>query len=458
LKRRWVGLALMTEWLRVALGDLVSIKHGYAFKGEYFRNHPPGDILLTPGNFAIGGGFQLSKLKYYDGPPAAGFVLSPGDLLVTMTDLSKAGDTLGFPAIVPADGRRYLHNQRLGKVEIKSPRVSREFVYWLMRTATYRHEVLSGVTGSTVKHTSPSKICAFKFDLPPLEEQKSICDALNALDDKVELNRQMNVTLEAMAQAIFRDWFVDFGPVRRKRAGATDPVEIMGNLTPDPARAAELAALFPEVLGDDGLPEGWSNPSLSDHLEIIGGGTPKTSIAEYWDGTIPWFSVVDTPSGSDLFVFSTAKSVTAAGVAGSSARLIPEGTTIISARGTVGNLAIAAQEMTFNQSCYALQSTRGEHPCYVYLLAGHAVSQLRSMAHGSVFSTITRQTFDAMTFPSPPIKILDQLEAVLSPIFARIKAAGAENRTLAGTRDYLLPRLMSGAVRVGAKTRDDAKQ
>jgi type I restriction enzyme S subunit len=158
--------------------------------------------------------------------------------------------------------------------------------------------------------------------------------------------------------------------------------------------------------------------------------------------------VVDTPSGSDLFVFNTAKSVTPAGVAASSARLIPEGTTVISARGTVGNLAIAAQEMTFNQSCYALQSTRGDHPCYIFLLASHAVGQLSSMAHGSVFSTITRQTFDAMTFPSPPVKILDELEVVLSPIFGRIKAAGAENRTLAETRDYLLPRLMSGDVRV----------
>jgi type I restriction enzyme S subunit len=159
--------------------------------------------------------------------------------------------------------------------------------------------------------------------------------------------------------------------------------------------------------------------------------------------------VVDTPSGSDVFVFDTEKRITPAGLADSSARLIPAGTTIISARGTVGNLAIAAQDMTFNQSCYALQSARGDHPYFVYLLAAHAVDQLRSMAHGSVFSTITRQTFEAMSFASPHVAVLDAIEGLLSPLFQRIKAAVAENRTLAETRDYLLPRLMSGEVRAG---------
>lgn len=439
----------MISWSRTKLGDLVSIKHGYAFKGEYFRDAPPGNVLLTPGNFAIGGGFQLGKLKYYAGPAVKAYELSPGDLLVTMTDLSKAGDTLGYPAIVPDDGRVYLHNQRLGKVEVRDARTSHDFVYWLMRTRSYREEVLSGVTGSTVKHTSPRKIEAYEFELPPRPEQDAICGVLNPLDEKIELNRRMNETLEAMAQAIFRDWFVDFGPVRRKLAGETDPVAIIGGLTPDPARAAEIAALFPKTLTDVGLPKGWFDLALSAHLDIIGGGTPKTSVEAYWGGTIPWFSVVDTPTGSDTFVFATEKTVTEAGVAGSSARLVPAGTTIISARGTVGNLAVAAQDMTFNQSCYALRSARGDYPYFVYLTAAHAVERLRAMAHGSVFSTITRQTFDSLTFPQAPLPLVDAFEATVEPLFNRLRASVAESRTLAETRDYLLPHLMEGTVRLG---------
>ncbi|MBJ7409981.1 MAG: restriction endonuclease subunit S [Phenylobacterium sp.] len=281
-----------------------------------------------------------------------------------------------------------------------------------------------------------------------VEEQQRISCLLGGLDDKIELNRRMNETLEAVAQAIYRDWFVDFGPVRRKLAGTTDPIEIMGGLTAIPERAAELAALFPDELTAEGLPTGWSSPPLSTQLDLIGGGTPKTTMAEYWGGSIPWFSVVDSPAASDVFVFDTEKSISATGLAESSARLVPAGTTIISARGTVGNLAVAGRDMTFNQSCYGLRSARGEYPYLVFLTVGRAVEQLRAMAHGSVFSTITRQTFDALPSPSAPSPIMAAAERTIEPLFARIKAAVAENRSLAETRDYLLPRLMSGEVRV----------
>lgn len=282
--------------------------------------------------------------------------------------------------------------------------------------------------------------------LPPIVEQLEVVRLIKPIDDKIELNRRMNETLESIVQAIFRDWFIDFGPIRRKLGGATSPVEIMGGATTDPARAAELARLFPDALNTEGLPEEWPSESLSTQFEIIGGGTPKTSVTEYWDGPIPWFSVVDTPLGSDTFVFDTEKSISEAGLSNSSARLVPMGTTIISARGTVGNLAIAAQDMTFNQSCYALRSARGEHPHFAYLTAARAVAQLRNMAHGSVFSTITRQTFDALTFPSPPPELLSAIEVTLAPFFSRLKASVHESRTLAETRDFLLPRLMSGEV------------
>lgn len=327
--------------------------------------------------------------------------------------------------------------------------VDHRYLFYALRSPAVRHQILwNEGTGSTVSNVRIPILKAIK--IPRLgEAEASIGEVLDNIDQKIELNRRINETLEAMAQAIFRDWVVDFGPVRRKLEGATDPVAIMGGLMPDPGRAAELAGLFPDAMGEDELPVGWSNPLLSEHLEIIGGGTPKTSNPTYWGGDLPWFSVVDTPSRSDVFVFDTEKKITPAGLAGSSARLIPAGTTIISARGTVGNLAIAAQDMTFNQSCYALQSARGDHPYFVYLLAAHAVDQLRSMAHGSVFSTITRQTFEAMSFASPHVAVLDAIEGLLSPLFQRIKAAVAENRTLAETRDYLLPRLMSGEVRVG---------
>jgi type I restriction enzyme S subunit len=249
-----------------------------------------------------------------------------------------------------------------------------------------------------------------------------------------------------MAQAIFKSWFVDFDPVRAKMAGESrESICKRLKLTP------EILDLFPDRLVDSelgGIPGGWGVGSFADAVEIIGGGTPKTSVSDYWDGEIPWFSVVDTPGASDVFVVRTEKSITQAGLNGSSARMIATGTTIISARGTVGNLAIAGRDMTFNQSCYALQGKNGSGSYFVFLSAQRMVEHLKAMAHGSVFSTITRQTFEAVRAVSPPENVLQQFEKkaaiLLDPILRNVN----ESSTLAQLRDTLLPKLISGELRV----------
>lgn len=157
-------------WEVITLGQLFDIKHGYAFKGEYFSKEPTSDILLTPGNFKIGGGFQDNKFKYYNGSVPDEFILNPGALLITMTDLSKEGDTLGYPAFVPpAKELRFLHNQRLGKIILHNSRLGLNHIYHIFCSDSYRHHVLASATGATVKHTAPDRIKAFKIALPPSE-------------------------------------------------------------------------------------------------------------------------------------------------------------------------------------------------------------------------------------------------------------------------------------------------
>ncbi|MGR5497949.1 restriction endonuclease subunit S [Vibrio diabolicus] len=153
-------------WDVLPLSRYINIKHGFAFKGEYFSDQETGDICVTPGNFRIGGGIKLDKLKYYDGPIPEDYIFSMGDLMVTMTDLSKQADTLGYPAFVPeSEGKTYLHNQRIGKVELKIEQDIKNYLYSLFCSSGYRNEVLSGVTGSTVKHTAPKKIMAIEVAL-----------------------------------------------------------------------------------------------------------------------------------------------------------------------------------------------------------------------------------------------------------------------------------------------------
>lgn len=277
------------KWKPHTLGDLVEIKHGFAFQGEYFRDDPPSDILLTPGNFAIGGGFKSDKLKYYVGPVPEDFVLNEGDILVTMTDLSKESDTLGFPAIIPKPfGSRFLHNQRLGKVLIRpgSP-LDKRFLYYLLCTREYRHEVVSSATGTTVKHTSPSRIMAFEFMLPSLPEQRAIAHILGTLDDKIELNRRMNETLEAMARALFKSWFVDFDPVRAKAEGRpTGLPEEIEALFPDGFEKSELGM----------IPRGWRVKSLDEIATYLNGLAlqkyPPTS-----DDYLPVIKIAELRSG-----------------------------------------------------------------------------------------------------------------------------------------------------------------
>ena len=149
------------------LSDLIEIKHGYAFDGEHIVTEDNGVVLVTPGNFKIGGGFQEDKCKFFNGEIPEEYVLSSGDYIVTMTDLSKTIDTLGYSAIVPnSKTRTYLHNQRIGLIKFISDECDPDYIYYLMQTHKYQRAIANTSTGATVHHTSPSKIRAYKFFAP----------------------------------------------------------------------------------------------------------------------------------------------------------------------------------------------------------------------------------------------------------------------------------------------------
>ncbi|WP_321319211.1 restriction endonuclease subunit S [Labilibaculum sp.] len=151
-------------WRVEPLSTFINVKHGYAFKGEFFSAEPTDNILLTPGNVKVGGGFKSDKYKYYKGEIPEDYILKKDDLIITMTDLSKEGDTLGFPAFVPEiKNDVFLHNQRLGKVEFKNTKLNKSFLYYSLCVPRYRHEILGSASGTTVKHTAPSKILAHKI-------------------------------------------------------------------------------------------------------------------------------------------------------------------------------------------------------------------------------------------------------------------------------------------------------
>ena len=407
------------EWKEVRLGDVCDIKHGFAYKGKYFSDTPTCNILVTPGNFTLSGGFKLDKPKYYNGPVEKDYILAKGDLIVTMTDLSKNIDTLGYSALVPeVKGLTFHHNQRIGLVENIANNVDKYFLYWIMRTPAYQSFIATHSSGTTVHHTSPKGIGNYVFKLPSLADQRRIASILSSLDRKIELNNKINADLEEMAQAIFKNWFVDFEPFKDGKFVNSE-------------------------LGM--IPEGWKVGTLTDVIKLMPGGTPKTLEPLYWEnGTIPFFSPKDV---SGLYCFETEKHITEAGLNKCSSNLYPKDTIFITCRGTVGKVCLIACDMAMNQSNYAIKAMDGYSQYYVYYLVKSVVERLIKKSNGAVFSAITSKDFDEEIL-IPSKKAVEDFTNVIDGFFRRIVTIGSESSRLSLLRDTLLPRLMSGEIEI----------
>jgi len=294
-------------------------------------------------------------------------------------------------------------------------------------------------SGSAQASLNRNYIYPIPIRVPDSIEQCAIAHILGALDDKIELNRRMNKTLEAMARSLFRSWFVDFDPSRAKVEGRA------------PRLPDQLAALFPDSFDSSDLgeiPKSWLVTPFADTVEIIGGGTPKTSVPDYWNGDILWFSVADAPSDFDVWVIDTQKTITRQGLESSSSRILPIGTTIISARGTVGRIALVGVPMAMNQSCYGLRGKAGARGFFTYFSTLELVASLQQRAHGSVFDTITRDTFAGVYIALPPTELIQAFEARVDIMLSRMRVALFDSVNLANLRDALLPKLISGQLRV----------
>ncbi|ELY4394056.1 restriction endonuclease subunit S [Cronobacter sakazakii] len=242
--------------------------------------------------------------------------------------------------------------------------------------------------------------------LPSLPEQKAIASVLSSLDDKIDLLHRQNKTLESMAETLFRQWF--------------------------------------DVDSNDE----WQEKNVLDIFTLVGGGTPKTSVAEYWTDEIPWISGGDISAAHQGYLYSTEKSISLAGLQNSSAKLLPKNSTVISARGTVGKYALLARDMAFSQSNYGIISKIGSYPFFIYLLVGFIVDDLLTAAYGSVFDTITTRTFESVNLKFPSLNSIEKFNEEISPIFSKKETNTQQIKSLETLRDTLLPKLMSGEVRV----------
>ncbi|MCL4483954.1 MAG: restriction endonuclease subunit S [Bacteroidetes bacterium] len=319
---------------------------------------------------------------------------------------SMAGIYLGKNAIVPKDVLPANTNQALAILRLNQEKTLPRYVsYYLSQP-----QIIDFVNNMSGQSAQPNinfeEIKSIEITLPPLPEQRAIASILSGLDDKIDLLHRQNATLEAMAETLFRQWFVEEAK------------------------------------------EEWEEITLYDAIDLIGGGTPKTSLPEYWDGDIKWLSGGDIANNHKSIIISSEKSITELGIKNSSAKLLPKFSTIISARGTVGKYCILSEPMTFSQSNYGIKPKYESCFFFTYLLIAHSVDELISAAYGSVFDTITTDTFKGHSVTLPKLDVIKNFEIEVTPLFQKMLNNQIQIRTLTALRDTLLPKLMSGEVRV----------
>jgi type I restriction enzyme S subunit len=343
--------------------------------------------------------------------------LNEGDILITMTDLSKAGDTLGYSAkIPPHKGIRYLHNQRLGLVQFKNEDVDSDFLYWILRTKPYQYFIVSSATGSTVKHTSPTRICGYEFEAPISKaEQQQIAQILSSLDDKIELNLQMNQTLESMAQAIFKEWFVDFN--------------------------------FPDFDGDlvNGLPNGWRKGKVKDVCTVNSNTlSSKDNLEE-----IHYVEISEVNKG----IINNIKKYPRGEEPSRAKRKLTHGDTVLSTvRPNRGSyfLSLFPSENLIASTGFAVFSPISVPFSFLYIFLTNS-DQLEfygKMADGAAYPAINQSVIMDMDLTIPTNEILELFHSVVGNSLLKHHYNLAENKLLTQTRDTLLPKLMSGQLEI----------
>ena len=413
---------MSSEWLQVTLGDLVQIQHGWPFKSEFFLPDDGRDlpVVVAIGNFEYTGGFRFGSttIKRYSGEYPPEYRLVPGEILLVMTCQTAGGEILGIPARIPNDGVTYLHNQRLGRVRIcASSTVHDGFLYWLFLSTSFNQHLVASATGTKILHTAPSRIESFTFFLPPIAEQKAIASALDAVNDRIALLRETNATLEAIAQALFKSWFVDFDPVHTKARG--EPPQGMDDTT---------AALFPDSFEESELgmiPKGWKVGELQDLLVLQRGFDLPAS--KRVDGEFPLVAA-SGPNGTHNIAMARAPGI----VTGRS--------------GVLGKVFLVLEDYWPLNTTLWVKEFKRATPSYAYEIMRRL--DFASFNAGSAVPTLNRNHVHSLKYLLPPSDLIQAFESIAILQHQRAFANSKQAQTLAQLRDTLLPKLISGQLRL----------
>jgi type I restriction enzyme S subunit len=401
----------MSEWHTYKLKDITTkIGSGSTPTGGSGAYKAEGITLIRSQN-VLDYKFTEDGLAFIDDDQAYSLrnvIVEVNDVLLNIT-----GDSVARCCGAPANWLPARVNQHVAILRSNPEKLDHRFLKYSLLASKEELLILSEI-GGTRNALTKGMLEDYEVILPPLPEQKAIASVLSSLDDKIDLLHRQNKTLEAMAETLFRQWFIEEAK------------------------------------------ENWSKTKVLDVFSLVGGGTPKTSEAAYWDGDIPWLSGGDIANAHQGFIVRAEKSITELGLEKSSTKLLPKLASVISARGTVGKYAMLSRPMTFSQSNYGIIPKGHAHYYFVYLLLAYIVDELAAAAYGSVFDTITTRTFEDVEIKLPSMDFIAQFESEIAPLFEKKLNNVEQIQTLENLRDALLPKLMSGEVRVQYQTEEVA--
>ena len=393
----------MGEWKEYKLRDLTAKIGSGATPTGGDNSYKASGISLIRSQNILDFQFSYNGLAFIDDEQADALrnvTVASGDVLLNIT-----GDSVARVCKVPRKVLPARVNQHVAIIRANKECLDSDYLlYFLQAQKAYLLNISE--IGATRRALTKGMLEDLDLTIPDLPEQKSIASILSSLDDKIDLLHRQNKTLEALAETLFRQWFVEEAK------------------------------------------EGWETKSLFDVIELIGGGTPKTEVTEYWDGNIKWISAKDITPNHKGFITETEKEITELGLEKSSAKILPKLTTVISARGTVGKYCLLAEDMAFSQSNYGIKPKFKDCYSFTYLLVASCVDELQAAAYGSVFDTITTNTFKEHKIQVPHQSAIQSFENRVRPYFDKMLINCNQIRTLTRLRDTLLPKLMSGEVRV----------
>jgi len=354
-----------------------------------------------------------------------------GDLVITREA------PMGEVCMIPP-GLRCCLGQRMVLLRPDRRQIEPRYLLYALQSKEVQHEIgVNEGTGSTVSNLRIPLLEALPIPMRPLSEQRAIAHILGTLDDKIELNRRMSETLEAMARALFKSWFVDFEPVRAKAEGR------------DSGLPKALTDLFPDSFEDSqlgGIPKGWRLSRLGGEVETLLGGTPARNEPTYWGGDIPW---INSGRVNEFRVVEASDFITREGLEASAAKLLPLRTTVIAITGaTLGQVSLTEITTCANQSVVGVLGTDVAPSEYLYLWVREHIYRLVANRTGAAQQHINKNNVNELPLLCPRDRVVRAFVAAVRPAFDRIRTSCLEQRTLAALRDSLLPRFISGAMRV----------